>query len=62
MANNNGTNKFSLKYKRNVHEKYWVVENVSWYDLQSHLREIMTNTNETEVMVILKKESGKHEK
>lgn len=48
---------YSLRYQRNKHEKQWVVNNVSWITLEMHLKEIMKNTTEKELFIIIKKEA-----
>ena len=45
---------YDLMYRRNSHEKYWIVNNVSWYVLQGHIEKIMERTTEKEIFIIIK--------
>lgn len=49
--------RYSLRYRRDAHERYWIVEDISWYGLQAHLEQILKMSTETEILIIIKKES-----
>ena len=48
---------YTLYYRRNSKERYWVLKNASLWEIKNHLEAVLKNTTETELMIIVKKEA-----